>query len=333
MIALSMSHEPWQFYATFVPGRALAETLMMGVVPMTAVTNWFYARRPRAIGLVAMSIPFGSFALSLIYQSMIAAYGWRSAFSILGAAIWILVVIPGLLFLRRQPEDMGMLPDGAVAASEQTIGKARNARHALERSASLREAARTSAMWLLVGAATFASISTGGVAFHLVAYFTDLGIPAGIAVGALSLMALTGAFGNGLWGTLAEKIHPRRLAIFTMILSASAVGLLTRVTMIPMAFLVAILFGFSARGGFILMHVLIARYYGRRSFGAISSVLEPFHKGGLGLGALGADVGFDLSGSYQLVFWMFLCNYLLSATLTFLARQPTFPPNDRWELE
>jgi MFS family permease len=183
-------------------------------------------------------------------------------------------------------------------------------------------------MWLLVGAATFSSVSTGGVAFHLVAYFTDLNIPPAMAVGALSVMALTGAFGNGLWGTLAEKIHPRPLAVFTMILSAGAVGLLTRVTMTPMAFLVAILFGLSARGGFVLMHVLIARYYGRRSFGAITSVLEPFHKGGLGLGALAAGLGFDLSGGYQLVFWSFVASYLLSATLTFFARQPRVPASD-----
>jgi hypothetical protein len=91
-----------------------------------------------------------------------------------------------------------------------------------------------------------------------------------------------------------------------------------------MAFVVSVLFGLSARGGFVLMHVLIARYYGRRSFGAISSVLEPFHKGGLGLGALIAGLGFDLTGNYRVVFWIFVTNYLISATLTFFARQPAF---------
>ncbi len=326
VIALSMSHEPWQFYATFIPGRALAETLMTGVVPMTAVANWFYLKRPRAIGLVAMSIPLGSFALSLTYQSMVAAYGWRSAFLMLGIAMWILVVVPGVLLLRRQPEDMGLLPDGALSGSARSAGKFSQSHHSrqqAEPSTSLREAVRTGTLWFLVAAATFSSISTGGVAFHLVAYFTDLNIPATMAVGALSLMALTGAFGSGLWGTLAEKLHPRRLAVFTMVLSAGAVGLLTEVRIIPAAFFVAILFGLSARGGFVLMHVLIARYYGRRAFGAISGLLEPFHKGGLGLGALIAGAGFDLTGNYQLVFWLFVVNYLISAVLTFLARQPS----------
>ena len=114
VMCLSLTYEPWQFYATFVPARGLAETLLTGVVPMTAVTNWFYSKRPRAIGLVALSVPLGSFVLSLLYQFMIATYGWRSAFMMLGVALWLFVVLPGLFFLRRQPEDMGVLPDGAL---------------------------------------------------------------------------------------------------------------------------------------------------------------------------------------------------------------------------
>jgi MFS family permease len=55
VICISLTFAPWQFYVSFVPGRAFAETLLTGVVPMTAVTNWFYLKRPRAIGLVALA--------------------------------------------------------------------------------------------------------------------------------------------------------------------------------------------------------------------------------------------------------------------------------------
>jgi MFS family permease len=319
VMCLSLTYEPWQFYATFVPGRALAETLLTGIVPMTAVTNWFYLKRPRAIGLVALAVPLGSFVLSLLYQFMIATYGWRSAFMMLGAALWVLVVVPGIFFLRRQPEDLGMLPDGEARRADPG---AEPKSASTELSWSLKEAVRTRALWFLVAASTLTSISTGGIAFHMVAYFTDVEIQPAAAVGALSVMALTGAFGSGLWGALAEKIHPRILAVMTMLLAAGAVLLLTEVRVAPAAFVFSITFGLSARGGFVLMHVLLARYFGRRSFGAITSVLEPFHKGGLGVGALLAGMAFDWSGSYQLVFLLFFANYLLAAALTSLARQP-----------
>ena len=329
VMCLSLTYEPWQFYATFVPARALAETLLTGVVPMTAVTNWFYLKRPRAIGLVALSVPLGSFVLSLVYQFMIGAYGWRSAFMMLGIALWLFVVVPGLLFLRRQPEDFGMLPDGAALAPRklpETDSESARATAAAEQSWTLKEALRTRTLWLLVAAAAFYSLSTGGIAFHMVAYLTDMKIEPAVAVAALSVMALTGAFGSGLWGALAEKIHPRALGVTTMLLSAAAVVLLMRARVAPAAFVFAIVFGLSARGGFVLMHILLARYFGRRSFGAITSALEPFHKGGLGVGALLAGMAFDIYGSYQIIFLFFLGNYLIAATLTLVARQPRLEP-------
>jgi MFS family permease len=198
VVGVSITHEPWQFYASFVPARAFAETLLTGIVPMTAVANWFYLKRPRAIGLVAMSVPLGSFALSLVYQFMIATYDWRSAFMVLGAALWLLVVVPGVFFLRRQPEDLGMTPDGMAALSPVGKQPALDPRKiSIEQSWSLGEALRKSSLWLLVTASTLSSISTGGIAFHLVAYCTDVKIEPAVAVTALSLMALAGAFGNG----------------------------------------------------------------------------------------------------------------------------------------
>jgi MFS family permease len=325
VMCLSLTYEPWQFYATFVPGRALAETLLTGVVPMTAVTNWFYLKRPRAIGLVALSVPLGSFVLSLVYQFMIEAYGWRSAFFMLGIALWLFVVVPGLFFLRRQPEDLGILPDGALAEAhkpKQIDPGSERVAAAAEHSWSFKDAVRTRTLWLLIAASTFASISTGGIAFHMVAYFTDVTIQPAVAVAALSVMALTGAFGSGLWGTLAERFHPRTLCVTTMLLSAAAVVLLTQTRAAPAAFVFSILFGLTARGGFVLMHILLADYFGRRSFGAITSILEPFHKGGLGVGALLAGMAFDLSGSYQIVFLLFFGNYLIAAMLTLVVRQP-----------
>jgi MFS family permease len=322
---VSLSTEPWQFYATFVPARALTEFLLCGIVPFTAVANWFYLQRPRAMGLVAMSVPLGASALSLVYQFLVAHYGWRSAFLALGISLWILVVIPGAIFLRRQPEDLGLTPDGMPAglqpdgplSLEQERQKA-----ASERSWTRGDAMRTNTFWLLVASTFLASLATGGIAFHTVAYFTDNTIAPGTAAGALSVMALAGAMGNGLWGALAERIHPRWLSVTTMLISACAVALLMQPRGSLTVYIFAVLFGLTARGAAVLTQILLARYFGRRSYGAISSVLDPFHKGGLGLGALLAGIAFDFAGNYRTIFAIFLWNYLLSALLLFLARRP-----------
>ena len=322
---VSLSTEPWQFYVTFVPARALTEFLLCGMIAFTTAANWFYLKRPRVMGLVALSTPLGSAVLSLVYQFFVLRYGWRSAFLALGVALWVFVVTPGLIFLRRRPEDLGLHPDGLAApprrqTESMDIYSAGSA--TAERSWSRAEAVRSPTLWLLVSSAFLAAIGTGGVAFHTAAYFTDVRIAPTIAAGAVSVMALSGAFGNGLWGALAERLHPRRLSVATMIVSAASVGLLMQVSTAGAAYLFALLFGLNARGAGVLMQILIARYFGRGSFGAISSVLDPFHKGGLGLGALLAGIVFDYAGSYRPVFMIFLLSYLLSALLIFLARRP-----------
>jgi predicted MFS family arabinose efflux permease len=137
-------------------------------------------------------------------------------------------------------------------------------------------------------------------------------------------MALSGAFGNGIWGALAERFHPRRLSVTAMLLAAVSVALLLQVRSAATAYLFALLFGVNARGAAVLTQVLIARYFGRRGFGAISSVLDPFHKGGLGLGALCAGLSFDFTGNYTFIFTVFLSSYIVAGVLLLLARRP--PP-------
>ncbi|MSP41179.1 MAG: MFS transporter [Deltaproteobacteria bacterium] len=324
-IGVSLSTEPWQFYATFVPARALTEFLLCGVVPYTAIANWFHVMRPRALGLVAMSTPLGSALMTLIYQYLVMHHGWRSAFLVLGLAFLILVVVPGAIFLRRQPEDLGMFPDGVAPALQidARTGDAVPAADSLQHHWSRAEAMRTVTLWLLVASVFFASVGTGGIAFHMVAYFTDVKILPAAAAGALSVMALSGAVGSGIWGALAERFSARGLSVATTVLSAASVALLMQVTSPLTAYLFGLLFGISARGGTaVLTQILLAHYFGRRSFGAISGVLEPFHKGGLGLGALMAGAGFDLFGNYRAVFTAFLSMYLLSAFIIYFARRP-----------
>jgi len=272
-----------------------------------------------------MSTPLGSAATTLIFQFLVIHYGWRSAFLALGLAFLILVVVPAAIFLRRQPEDLGMHPDGIPPSlrSDKAVASGSQALLTGESSWSRADALRTTTLWLLVVGVFLASLGTGGIAFHTVAYFTDVKIAPAAAAGALSVMALSGALGNGIWGALAERMSPRSLSVTTTVLSAASVALLMQVGSPIMAYAFGILFGISARGGTaVLNQIMIAHYFGRRSFGAISGVLEPFHKGGLGVGALIAGVGFDWSGNYRGVFLFFLASYLVSAVLVFFARRP-----------
>ena len=113
--AIAGIHAVWQFYIAYIIARAIANPMLVGVVPRTAAVNFFSRRRNLALGISAMARPFGG-AINIQVFSLIAiATSWRAAFRVHGA-ISLLIVIPLLLIMRRRPSDIGLRADGASDA-------------------------------------------------------------------------------------------------------------------------------------------------------------------------------------------------------------------------
>lgn len=323
-LGLASLTDLWQFYVVYVTGRGLTSSLVSGVVPFTAAANWFRRMRGRALGLIAMCIPLGGSALSFVGQLIIDGPGWRTAFVVFGAATLVLLVPLAALILRRRPEEMGLLPDG-VSAPPGGAARDSGRAHGEEFGWTLGEALRTPALWLLIAGAALAAMANTAVGFHQVAYYTDVGIPPTAAVGALSVYAFCGALASGLWGWLTERFSERGLAMAGMLASAGAILYLLTVRTLAGALAFAVLFGLTSRGGSTLVNIILAQYYGRDSFGAISGFMTPFTMVGLGLGPTIGAVCFDLTGSYDVVFIVFAAVSVLVAGLLWLARKPPLP--------
>ena len=76
------------------------------------VANWFIAKRGRAIAITSTGMGIGTTISAPVGLLLINTIGWRSTWLVFGLIIW-LVVIPGYaIFMRRRPEDVGLLPDG-----------------------------------------------------------------------------------------------------------------------------------------------------------------------------------------------------------------------------
>ena len=70
------------------------------------------------------------------------------------------------------------------------------------------------------------SLASGGIAFNMAAYFSDADIDPTLAAGTLSVFALAGAVGSGIWGFLAERFSIRTISAGTMAVSAFSLALL-----------------------------------------------------------------------------------------------------------
>ena len=310
------------FYVAYILARGLSNSALSGVVPLTLATNWFRRYRGRAMGLVSMSLPLGGSVLVLVGQLVIEAQGWRIVFAIFGMALLVLYIGPALFIIRRRPEDIGLLPDGATQLSQDDASMKG---YQPEISWSLKQAVRTTTLWLLIAGLFFGLLANGAIGYHLVAYYSDKGISATTAATALSLYGFTGALANALWGVLVERISERALAVFAMLLSSAAVLFLLTVEATPAAFAFALVFGLAARGESSLIMIMVAQYYGRASYGTINGFITPFQMLGLGLGPLVASISYDLSGSYDNAFFLFAAFFGLSAVALFMARRPPLP--------
>jgi sugar phosphate permease len=311
------------FYAAYIVARGFSGSAVTGVVSQTLAANWFRRMRGRSFGLISMSVPLGGSFAALIAQPLVEAHGWRSVFLVFPPIILACFVVPALLVYRRRPEDVGLLPDGDVrAASAPETGESGRASQALEDSWSLAEAMRTKTLWLLTAGMTIGTLAGGTVSFHLVAYYTDKGMSAGVGALAVSLYALFGAVAALIWGFLVERMSERLLLVAAMTTAGVTLLIMVVVQTAPPALVAAAIYGTAARGEGALVNTMLANYYGRGSYGRIVGFVSPFNSIALGIGPLIASLSFDTTGSYDGVFALFGVITIGAVFLLWFARKP-----------
>ena len=332
----------WQFFVLAVLGRAISQPLLIGIVPRTLAVNFFLERRNLALAFIGIFRPVNA-AINIQAISIIAVnQGWRTAFRYLGILSFILT-IPLALVIRRRPEEIGLLPDGARHREEPAAlpgqpqpgtGVATAARpgnlgnEPQEHPWTAKEALRTRAYWLVATTAFLGTTANTTIGFNIVPYLVEeAGLTTTQAAGVLSLGTVL-SLGNLGWGYLADRITPRWCVLAAMVTSAASVLFLFQVNSVLSAYIFGIVWGLSSGTSGVLISMMIAQYFGRTNYGSIGGTLRPFEAGGLGLGqSLGAVI-YDIAGSYRLLVWTALFAHILAGIFIILARAPAPPQGD-----
>ena len=346
LIALSQTDSLLTFFAAYIVGRAISNPFLIGVVPRTATVNFFRRRRNVTLAISGMSRPIGG-AVNIQIISLIAlSRGWRAAYGYLGI-FTLLLAIPVFIIMRRRPEEIGLLPDGArpvnpdapssnPAAAGAT--RRRGARPAVsetpEFSWTVREAMRTRAYWCIALMAVLAVLASAGVGYILAPYlYEEAGLSRAQSTRVTSLAAALAVTALG-WGFLADRLGPRTCIILTISGAVlSQLYLITAVSSALTAYLFAIAWGVFSNTVGTLEHMLLAQYYGRGSFGAILGWLGPVQTTALGLApSFGTLLGV-YTDSYTVVFTVLMALYALAGLMVFLASPPRLPPRLRRQSE
>jgi len=231
-------------------------------------------------------------------------------------------VLPAALLLRRQPEDLGLLPDGIRRDEwQQRQAAAAATGDALEAAVTPREALRSRTFYLLTLAGMGSPFAAAGLNLHLFPYLTDTGVPETTAVVVVSTWLATNVAGSLVVGFLAERFTARRVTLWSYALAAGPVLALPLVRTAPAAFAYALVQGVG-QGGSLALRLLWADYFGRRHQGAIRGMTLPAQNLAIACGPIAGALVFDLTGGYAQAFTAFGVSLLLACGAVFLARPP-----------
>jgi sugar phosphate permease len=207
-LLLGQSRNFWQFalfrWLLVSPGDSLMGSMVVNV----SISRWFVRMRGRALALAGMGHGLAKVGMPLLAASLILHTGWRGAWAVFGLVTLGLVVAPALLFMRRRPEDMGLLPDGRSPLQHDTgtlireKGSARTSRTATDDITwSRREALRTPAFWLIVITFGVAHVGVTGLNLHVFSFVSDQGHPAMVAAFVMSTIAFMQFSTPMVWGS------------------------------------------------------------------------------------------------------------------------------------
>lgn len=321
-IALASVTGLGQFYVLQVTGRAVH----MGVLSvglMSTIPRWFVAARGKAVALGSVGYSIGILGFPFLAQILISAFDWRFAASVLGWVLWALAVPPIALFLRRRPEDSGMLPDGRplmVAVSADSSFPARDIRE--EASFRLTEVLRHSSFYLLALATTFGFMAFTATFFHMIPYLTDKGFDPMAAVTVVAVWSASAGAGTLLTGFFLDRYDSRLMLAWQLGVMGVAYGTLLLLNSILMLTVWGVAYGFIQGAMVTTQQVIFANYYGRDHLGSIRGVVMLAFALGNAASATGSALIFDITDSYIPVFWAFAGLNVIGMFAAMFARKP-----------
>ena len=301
----------WQLYLVY--GVIIGVGISGCFVPLTSTAaKWFVRRRGLMTGIVVSSIGVGAMIMPPLATQLISAYGWRTAYMIFGIIV-LVVTLVAAQFLRRDPSQVGQLPDGESELRQGTLVFQ-------SKGFPLREAIRTNQFRMLCVMFFCFGFSMHAILVHIVIYATGLWITLADAATILVVMGGLNIVGRMVIGIGSDRVGSKQGLILVFATLVAAMLWLQFARELWALNLFAVVFGFANGGVIVLMSSVGAELFGLRAHGAILGIYTFLFSVGGAIGSVLAGRIFDITGSYQLAFRVFVALSIVGLTLSILVK-------------
>jgi MFS family permease len=320
-LGLSFVQNELQFYLVLGLFIGFGASSMGNLATSKLVTNWFDKRRGTALGIAAAGVSLSGVIMPYISAELIENFGWRQGFLVYSAFTFLVVVPLIFRLVISRPEDVGLRPDGAMPIKFDDgsilppVEKAPPKMRLLEL---FKE--HNFRMIVLTFSLLFCSMSA--TLTHMSPRLTDFGYTLVEASLVMSLCAGFGVVGKLSFGWLSDRLSVRKVMAIVIFMQFTGQYLMFS-SLDYLTFAIgASMFGYGV-GGVVPMHgAVVGKTFGRDRFGAVLGLMRPAMFPIQILGVPFAGWIFDVTGSYNVAFQVFLGLYFLAALAVSFYRQP-----------
>jgi MFS family permease len=299
-ILMALINSIWQFYLIY--GIIIGVGTSGFWVPvLSTVSRWFSRKRGLMVAIVLTGSGAGTIVFPPFANWLISQYQWRLSIAIIG----IISLVTGTVlsqFMKRDPSQTAEFPDGVPAVKEDPA-RGTNLGY------SIQEAARTPQFWM-AGAIFFCCGFCAYTIFvHIIPQALLLGVSSTAAAGIVAVIggvAILGGLGTGI---MADRTGVKKSTVVFLVLAVLALIWLNISRDFWQLYLFAAVFGLAYGSIGVSETILSVWLFGLRDNALILSVIDFGLTIGAAVGPLIAGYIFDITGSYQIAFFLtaFIC--------------------------
>lgn len=312
-----ITSNPWSWWVawTFL---ALCFPMIMPMVWTSAVTSLFNSSRGLALAAALAGTAATSAVLPVTATFLMEHFGWRGAYAGL-AAIYALIVLPAIALFFFSARDGNRQATSREDAHKPVELPGEAGRQIL-----------TSFLFLRFVIAASAMIAVSSVSSTIIPIMRSFGHSQMTAAGVAGLIGLAGFIGRFLGGYLLDRFNGNVVAAFAVLIPIIPILIILNapdaITLITIA---AFILGLCVGAELDAVAYLATRHFGLKSFGLVMSVTSAAQYIIMGLGPIGLNHVFDVTGSYVPGMWVATGVCILSAIFYLTLGQYRYAPPGR----
>jgi len=271
--------------------------------PMTLTNSWFIRQRARAITLSSASFSAGGVLIAPLLSAIVLTWGWRWG-AVFSGVMFLVFGVPLCLTIRRSPESMGLLPDGAIptATPVKSLTQEPAPRSLKDMEVTAAEAFRSFTFWTLVFGNAIRNMAYHGISTHFVPMMVWKGASQTQAAFLLSSFALLGLIATLGLGWFADRVNKPRLVSTILFIAAAGMLLPLFGDSIWVLWLFTALFT-CVEATYAVGWAVVGDFFGRKHFAKIRGYMSFFYMWGGVAGPVIAGAIFDRWQTYEPLLW------------------------------